>query len=186
MSYDISGRREIEGKNPSNIIKYLAPKKALDVGCGPGALIALLAENGFDNCWGVDISPEALEMAAPSIKPRLKVNTAWDIDHADNTFDLVICREVLEHLTVPQIFQTVREMCRVASDKVYVTTRFHPNPKSLLDVTTEFEEDPTHISCLNIDLLRALFVLNGFKCDLNLEQKIDWMNKGRVLIYRHA
>jgi len=186
MSYDVASRRVIEGRNPENIINFLNPKRALDVGCGPGALISLLAENGFNNCWGVDISAQAIEMAEDLIKSRLVVGSAWETSFSNLEFDLVICREVLEHLTVRQIFNTVREMCRVSSDKVYVTTRFHPNPSSLLDVTTEFEEDPTHISCLNIDLLRVFFVLNGFVRDCELEDKIDWMNKKRVLVYRRA
>ena len=91
---------------------------------------------------------------------------------------------MLEHLTVRQIFKTVAEMCRISSDKVYVTTRFHPSPNHLYDVTTEFDVDPTHISCMNIEMLRLFFVLNGFKREINLEGKIDWMKKGRVLIYR--
>ena len=184
MAYDISTRREIEGKNPENIINFLKPKRAVDIGCGPGALISLLKENGFDNCYGVDISPEAKEMAESSIRDRIQIASAWTTGFDDNHFDTVICREVLEHLTVQQIFLTVKEMCRISSDIVYVTTRFHPEPESLYDVTTEFEVDPTHISCMNIDFLRLFFVLNNFKRDRELEAQIDWMKKGRALIYR--
>lgn len=184
MSYDIQTRRDIEGKNPANIIEFLKPGVAVDIGCGPGALISLLKENGFDGCHGVDISEEAKQMAEPSIRDRIKVAPAWQTGFEDSSFDLVICREVLEHLTVAQIFATIKEMCRISSDKVYVTTRFHPEPESLYDVTTEFEVDPTHISCMNIEMMRLFFVLNGFKRDPELEGQIDWMNKGRVLIYR--
>ena len=38
-SYQIETRRKIESKNPILIKKYLKPKKVLDVGCGPGALM---------------------------------------------------------------------------------------------------------------------------------------------------
>ena len=184
MAYDISTRRKIEGKNPENIIKFLKPSCAVDIGCGPGALISLLKENGFDNCYGVDISPEAKDMAEPSIKDKIEIASAWNTGFGSDHFDTVICREVLEHLTVNQIFLTVGEMCRISSDIVYVTTRFHPEPSTLFDVTTEFEVDPTHISCMNIDLLRLFFVLHNFKRDRILEEKIDWMKKGRALIYR--
>ena len=54
-----------------------------------------------------------------------------------------MCREVLEHLTVLQVRHTVAEICRVSSRFAYVTTRFHPDPESLLDVTTDYETDPT-------------------------------------------
>ena len=74
-----------------------------------------------------------------------------------------ICREVMEHLTVLQVRDTVRNLCRVSSRYVYVTTRFHPDPSGLLDVTTQFEVDPSHITLLNKDFLRVMFVLEGFR-----------------------
>lgn len=184
MSYSLDDRREIEGKNPINIIETLKPCDAVDIGCGPGALISLLAEKGFESCLGVDISQEAKNMAEDSVKQKIHIAPAWATSFEDKKFDLVVCREVLEHLTVRQIFRTVREMCRISKDKVYVTTRFHPNPKSVYDVTTEFDVDPTHISCMNIEMLRLFFVLNGFKRDCDLEQKMDWLDKKRVLVYR--
>ena len=104
----------------------------------------------------------------------------------DAAYDLVICREVLEHLTVLQVRRTVAEMCRVSSRYVYVTTRFHGEPASLLDVTTDFETDPTHITLMTKDLLRVLFVLEGFRRRPELEERMDWGGKGRVLVYERT
>ena len=36
---------------------------------------------------------------------------------------------------------------------------------------------------LNKDLLRLFFVLEGFRQRKDLEDRIDWMGKGRVLVY---
>lgn len=184
MSYSLDSRRSIEGKNPENIVNFLKPKKALDVGCGPGSLVALLDEIGFKECYGIDISNDAISDAPMSVKKRLFVGDSTSMNFKDKSFDLIICREVLEHLTVRQIVNSVNEMCRISSEYVYVTTRFHPNPKSVYDFTTEFEVDPTHITCLNIEMLRLLFVLNGFKREETIEEKIDWQKKRRVLIYK--
>jgi hypothetical protein len=82
----------------------------------------------------------------------------------------VICREVLEHLTVLQVKQAD------------VTTRFHPTPVSLLDFTTQFDVDPSHITLLNKDMLRLMFVLEGCRSRPDLEARMDWGNKGRVLV----
>jgi hypothetical protein len=71
----------------------------------------------------------------------------------------------------------------VTSRFVYVTTRFHAAPASLLDVTTDFETDPTHITLMTKDLLRALFVLEGLRRRADLEDRMDWAGKGRVLVY---
>ena len=99
-----------------------------------------------------------------------------------NAYDLVICREVLEHLTVLQVKQTVTNMVRMTSKFIYVTTRFHPNPASLLDFTTQFDVDPSHITLLNKDMLRLMFVLEGCRSRPDLEARMDWGNKGRVLV----
>jgi hypothetical protein len=75
-------------------------------------------------------------------------------------------------------------MCRISAKFVYLTTRFHPAPASLFDVTTEFHVDPTHITLMNMDMLRLMFVLEGWRRRADLERRMDWMNKGRVLVYQ--
>jgi hypothetical protein len=67
-----------------------------------------------------------------------------------------------------------------------VTTRFHAEPDSLLDFTTQFEVDPSHITLLNKEFLRCLFVLEGFRRRQDLEQRLDWADKRRVLVYARA
>jgi ubiquinone/menaquinone biosynthesis C-methylase UbiE len=120
------------------------------------------------------------------MRPRIRIGPTEPLTEADASFDLVVCREVLEHLTVLQVRRTVSELCRVSSRYVYVTTRFHPNPTSLLDIATDFETDPTHVTLMTKDLLRALFVLEGFRRRGDLESLMDWAGKGRVLVYERA
>ena len=102
---------------------------------------------------------------------------------ASRSFDLVVCREVVEHLTVLQIRRTVAALCDASARFVYLTTRFHPDPRGLVDFTTEFEVDPTHITLLAKDFVRTLFVLEGFRCRPDLEARMDWAGKDRVLVY---
>jgi len=94
----------------------------------------------------------------------------------------VISREVLEHLTVLQVKQAVANMVRLSPKFIYVTTRFHPDPASLLDFTTQFDVDPSHITLLNKDMLRLMFILEGCRSRPDLEARMDWGNKGRVLV----
>jgi hypothetical protein len=101
-------------------------------------------------------------------------------------YDLVICREVLEHLTIRQIRRAVTNLCALSSKFVYVTTRFAKDPDHLLDVDTSDDLDPTHITMLNQDFLRVLFVLEGFKRRPDLEARMDWQGKGRVLVYERV
>ena len=76
---------------------------------------------------------------------------------------------MLEHLTVLQVRQAVANMVRMTSKFIYVTTRFHPNPPTLLDFTTQFDVDPSHITLLNKDMLRLMFVLEGCRSRPDLE-----------------
>jgi cytidyltransferase-like protein len=180
--YTIETRRRIEGRHPQVIKEVFAPGKVLDMGCGPGALLYLLEEVGIV-ADGIDFAESTRELAPASVRERIMVGPVTDERLPSNAYDLVICREVFEHLTVLQVREAVRNICRVSSRFAYVTTRFHPDPHTLLDVTTQFDVDPSHITLLNKDLLRLFFVLEGFRQRKDLEDRIDWMGKGRVLVY---
>jgi SAM-dependent methyltransferase len=180
--YDLETRRRIEAKNPFLIKEVFAPKKALDLGCGPGALMHLLHEIGV-NVEGIDFAESSKALATPEVRDRITVGLVTDPTlKPANAYDLVICREVLEHLTVLQVRQAVTNMVRMTSKYIYVTTRFHPEPASLLDFTTQFDVDPSHITLLNKDMLRLMFVLEGCRSRADLEARMDWGNKGRVLV----
>jgi glycerol-3-phosphate cytidylyltransferase-like family protein/2-polyprenyl-3-methyl-5-hydroxy-6-metoxy-1,4-benzoquinol methylase len=180
--YDIETRREIEGRNPALIKEVFEPQRVLDMGCGPGVLMYLLAELGVE-ADGIDFSPEIKALAPPEVRERIIVGEVTAPHVPDDTYDLVICREVMEHLTVVQVRQTVATICRASSRFVYLTTRFHPEPASLLSFTTQFDVDPSHITLLNKEFLRCLFVLEGFKRRPDLEERMDWGDKRRVLVY---
>lgn len=184
--YSLDTRRRLEGKNPELIRDVFAPTKALDLGCGPGALMHLLAERGV-NVEGIDFSPSSPQLASDLVRDRIAIGNTYEESKPANSYDLVICREVFEHLTVFQIKRTVENIVRMTSRFVYCTTRFHPEPASLLDFTTQFDVDPTHITLLNKDFLRLMFVLAGCRSRPDLEARMDWLNKGRVLVMeKHA
>lgn len=183
--YDLDSRRRIEARNPELIREVFAPARVLDVGCGPGFLMQFLHELGIE-VDGVDFSASSRTLAPPEIRDRIAIGSVTRLSVGDAAYELVVCREVLEHLTVLQVRQTVAEICRVSSRYVYVTTRFHPGQEDLLAVTTQFDVDPTHITLLTKDFLRVLFVLEGFRRRADLEERMDWGSKNRVLVYERA
>jgi len=86
-------------------------RKALDVGCGDGARYGARVHASGVEVHGVDISEVAVESArARGIDARV-ASLADPLPHANATFDVVICLEVLEHLVDPAI--VAREIARV-------------------------------------------------------------------------
>lgn len=183
--YTVEARRGIEGEGPRKLVETFRPKRVLDMGCGPGALMYLLWELGVV-ADGLDFSPECRELAPPEVRARIRIGSVTDAVLPADAYDLVVCREVFEHLTVLEVQRAVENVCRVSSRFVYVTTRFHPAPPNLFEVTDEHAVDPTHITLLNKELLRLLFVLQGFRRRADLEACMDWLGKGRVLVYEKA
>lgn len=168
--YSWEARKEIEGPHAQLIKEAFAPGLVLDYGCGFGHLVRLLNEAGvpavgWDPYYGGSL-PDEYQGAL--------LNAAHG---------LVICREVLEHLTVRDLAIAVRNLVKLSSQYVYVTTRFTAKPH-LLDFDTSDNLDPTHITMLNQDLLRLLFVLEGCTRRADLEAKLDWRKLGRCLVYQ--
>ena len=90
-----------------------AGDRVLDVGCGPGALTAQLAERlGADNVSAVDPSPsflEALRHRLPDVDAR--PGTAERLPFADDTFDAALAQLVVHFMADP--VAGLREMGRV-------------------------------------------------------------------------
>lgn len=177
--YSFAARKAIEGRHPQLILETFQPRRILDVGCGPGHLVTLLNEAaGQQMAYGCDVNDQHADYFFDiTLSPVAMLPKGWD---------LVICREVLEHLTIRQIRQAVTRLCALTVRYVYLTTRFHPQPNGLMDVKTHDELDPTHITMLNQDFLRMLFVLEGFKRRADLETRMDWKKLGRVLVYERV
>lgn len=174
-TYTYEIRKQIEGKHPALIRDCFPKMTVLDVGCGPGFLVRMLKELGVD-AGGCDPSNDAVTLAAD----RCVVNI--DAKNVPSLMaDVVVCREVLEHVPVYDIPALVADLFRIARKAVYITTRFHGG--SIFDVTDERDVDPTHCSLLTQAALRNLCVLNGGARRRDWEAMLDWQQKGRVLCY---
>lgn len=84
----------------------------LDAGCGEGfGMRAVLGES--TRAVGLDYSAAAARLArAQNTAALFASGDVTRLPFADNTFDLVLCMEVLEHLVSPEI--GLAELCRVS------------------------------------------------------------------------
>jgi 2-polyprenyl-3-methyl-5-hydroxy-6-metoxy-1,4-benzoquinol methylase len=73
----------------------------LDAGCGVGYGSALLAQCGARSVVGLDISAAAVESAAAAAPANVsfEVGDVHALPYGDGQFDLVVCFEVIEHVT---------------------------------------------------------------------------------------
>lgn len=99
----------------SQVLKILPPKslRVLDVGCSSAVLTAQIADALPDSIiTGLDSYKEAIKFAKAKY-PHIQFVTAdaHRLPFTNNTFDLVICTETLEHLVDPK--QALFEMKRV-------------------------------------------------------------------------
>ncbi len=71
------------------------PPRILDIGCGTGANLEMLAQ--FGSAEGVDVSDDALEFC---LRKGLKVQKglAESLPYTDETFDITTALDVVEHL----------------------------------------------------------------------------------------
>jgi len=180
--YSFEARQKVEGPHAELILSTFKPHRLLDYGCGQGHLLRMLEDTAYvpptKTFYGYEPSAKLLAEAQQHVD-------AFDAVPS-GTFDLVICREVLEHLTVLEVRHAVTTLCRKSSRFVYATTRFHANPQHLLDVQTSDGLDPSHITLLNQAFLRMLFVLEGFRRHAEFEHALDWQHQGRVLVYERT
>ena len=99
--------------------RYGLPEQAeiLDAGCGTGELTARLAERMPEARFtGIDIIEASLELARRRLEPvgdraRFEHRSIFDTGFGDGTFDLAVCRHVLQ--AVPHAERVIAELARV-------------------------------------------------------------------------
>lgn len=96
------------------------PISVCDIGCGNGLFSIAIKDKYKCNLIGVDGSSYALELAQQNgIDEIHKINDFCSdtMPFANNSFDLVICKDVLEHLIKPEFL--VAEIQRITASNGY-------------------------------------------------------------------
>jgi SAM-dependent methyltransferase len=109
------------------LVRITGARQILDVGCGEGFTLRRLRQEGMRAAMvGIDYSSAALAWAqAQNITHTpVSVADAYHLPFPNNSFDLVLCLEVLEHL--PDSTLGLSELLRVARDHVMVSVPYEP------------------------------------------------------------
>lgn len=113
-------------KNLIDLAKPLNPETILDAGCGEGFSLAKLSESKIGKkLEGIDYSREAVALSQ-RLFPTLgfKYGSIYSLPYKDNSFDLVVCTEVLEHLDDPQ--KALSEVLRVSKKYILFSVPNEP------------------------------------------------------------
>jgi 2-polyprenyl-6-hydroxyphenyl methylase / 3-demethylubiquinone-9 3-methyltransferase len=121
----------------------VAKMSALEVGCGGGILTEEIAKMGFITT-GIDPSEQSLTIAEKHAKDNnLKINyktgTGENLPFQNNSFDVVFCCDVLEH--VSDLTKVIAEISRVLKSKgIFIYDTFNRTLLSKIGVIRILQE----------------------------------------------
>lgn len=118
------------------IIAEIAPESVLDVGCAMGYLVGALRTRGVE-AYGIDISDYALEHVPDDLKPFCQRQSI--LEPLPRQYDLIVCIEVLEHLTAEEGEVALENICMHTHDVLFSST-----PTDFADATHANVQPPEY------------------------------------------
>jgi len=144
--------------NTKDLINKLAFDSIMDFGCGEGYVLHYLSKNidfGNKKILGIDYSESAINSARELNKnfDFLIENEKYLDSVSDNSFDVVICFEVLEHLEEPQT--VLKKLYNVSNKYLIVSVPNEPLFTILRFLSfnnwLRFGRHPEHVNFWNIN-----------------------------------
>lgn len=156
------GDEDYVAKNQEFYLPYLADaKRVLDLGCGRGELLKLLADRGAET-QGVDLDPEALEAAREKGLDVVQGDLfEFLAAQPDESYDGVVCAHVVEHVP-PLDLARLTDLIHAKLRPGGVCAIETPNPRCLAIFAGDFYLDPTHQRPVPSALLDFLLRESGF------------------------
>ncbi len=141
----------------------------LDVGCGTGEYLKWAQTTTSGEVHGCDLAEEYCRRASETAPGAIvRQSTASSLSYEDQSIDVVMCSEVIEHIPYDEQAGVVAELLRVARRHVVITT---PNRESAVRRLGELispsgvralDEEVGHIALLTAEELRHMVSQPGF------------------------
>ncbi len=137
--------------------KYIPDNsRLLDVGAGYCYFINNIKAS---EKYALDIDPEVLKYAQKDVK--LTVGTSTGTEFEDNYFDVIFSSNLLEHLSIDEILDTLNEFKRITKDGGRMIL-ISPNFKYCFRI---YFDDFTHKSIITDSSLMDMLQASGFKVE---------------------
>jgi SAM-dependent methyltransferase len=135
------------------IVQDIGPKTVLDAGCAVGFLVEALRRRGVD-AFGIDLSEHAIAGIHADIAAYCRRGSVTD--PLPQRYDLIVCIEVLQHLSAGDAERAVENLCRHSDDVLFASSPF------------DFKE-PTHCNVQPPEHWARMFARHGFVRDLEFD-----------------
>ncbi|MBD2114428.1 MULTISPECIES: class I SAM-dependent methyltransferase [Cyanophyceae] len=137
----------------SHLKSYVIGKKILDVGCGGGAYVEFLSQQGFD-ITGVDKHKQFLQLAQEESAAGTYVQgDIAKLPFPDKTFDSSYCFDVLEHVDDKL---AIKELARVTANRIIIAVPKEDEIMNKYNLTFLHYQDKTHLRNYTEDSLKKL------------------------------
>jgi len=160
---------------PANVVRMVGQsKRVLEIGCGPGAITKILAQQSDCQVTGIELDPEAIKKVTPYCEQVMQADlnsSEWPslLDDKER-FDVVVAADVLEHLYDP--WKALQRMVPLINANGYLVISLpHVGHAAVISclINGDFEYrdwgllDRTHIRFFGLKNIEALFAQANLK-----------------------
>lgn len=146
-------------------------KKVLDIGCGPGFFLELLAERGIP-AEGIDYDPEMVKYCGHRGLNAITAD-ARTLKALDGPYDGIHAGHVIEHMAGEEAIKFLEECTRILKDGGLFIIRT-PNWENQTVREGGFWLDHTHVRPYPLPLLHRIFLDMGFDIAGSGAEKGGW------------
>ena len=115
----------------------------LDIGCGTGQFLYYLIGKGYQNIFGIDVSPQQIEYCEKNISCKVKLIDAFEfLKGADRVYNVIATHDVLEHVTKENMLNLITLIYRALKDEGVFIVRV-PNMSNPFSLDSRYR-DFTH------------------------------------------
>jgi len=158
-------------------IELISPKSILDVGCGEGYVLEMVADIWPEiKLFGVDPSAQAIEQAKKKVPSAdFKVKSIFDINPKEYQADLIISLEVFEH--IPNYIEAMTHFRKLVKKQAIVSVPNEPTFSFLSLITgshiKRWGRHPEHVNFWN-ELAFEKFLQSEF-AKVSIRKSLPWL-----------